>query len=418
MRDKVQSVLMELIRFPSTRGHEGPAVRYLAEQMRPVVDECAMVPIDDRLMDDPDYAFPMPGLSYRDTPNLECRVRGRGTGPTIVFNTHLDVVPPSEGQDDAFNPRAEAGLVYGRGACDAKGQAAMLFALALLLREQRYQPEGDLVFHFVVEEENGGNGTLALVRRGVQASAVVVAEPSDLAVVAAVRGAVWFELKVFGRAAHSGSAAGRISAVDKAVQAIRILQDYHDRLLAASRHLPLFDQFADPMPLTVGQFNAGRWPASVPSEAIMKGVLGFLPNTNRHQVMEGMREALRTQGDMWLREHFELSFAMLHSDGNMLPVGHPLVAALRAAVLKQGLPDRVTALTGSADPWFYQNIAGIPAVVFGPGSIAHAHARDEQIRVDDILTGARVLADFVAGFGQARSPARLAPGPNHGIYGT
>jgi acetylornithine deacetylase len=400
MRATVQRLLMELIRFPSTRGHEGPAMRYLADQMRPVVDECAIVPIDDGLMADPDYAFPLPGHTHRDAPNLECRVRGRGQGRTIVFNTHLDVVPPSEGQADAFNPRVEGGVVYGRGACDAKGQAATLFALARLLRER--PPEGDVIFHFVVEEENGGNGSLAMVRRGVKADAAVVAEPTSLAVVAAVRGAVWFELKVLGRAGHSGSVAGRVSAVDQAIQAIRILQAYHDRLLAQSRHLPLFDQFPDPMPLTVGQFNAGRWPASVPSEAILKGVLGFLPNTHWREVTEGMRAALQTEGDEWLREHFELAFTMLHSDGNMLPVDHPLVGALQAAAQRQGLPGRVTALTGAADPWFYQNMAGIPTVVFGPGSIAQAHARDEQVCLDDILTAAKVLADFVADYGQRR----------------
>jgi acetylornithine deacetylase len=171
--------------------------------------------------------------------------------------------------------------------------------------------------------------------------------------------------------------------------------------------LPLFDQFPDPMPLTVGQFNAGRWPASVPSEATVKGVLGFLPNTNRHTVMQEMRNALQVEGDAWLREHFELTFPMLRSDGNMLPVDHPLVRALRAAVQRHGLPDHVTALTGASDAWFYQNMAGIPTVVFGPGSLAHAHARDEQIRVDDILTAANTLADFVNDYGRGAD----APGP-------
>ena len=407
IRQEVQALLLDLLRFPSTRGQEGPAIRYLHDRMQPLTDECQLVPIDAALMQDPDYAFPLPGHTYRDTPNLECRIKGGGGGPTVLFNTHLDVVPASEGQVDAFDPRARDGVIYGRGACDAKGQAAMFYALARLVRERGWRPAGDLIFHFVVEEECGGNGTLAMVRRGVRADAAVVGEPSNLAVVPAVRGAVWFELRVFGRAGHSGNVAGRVSAVDKAIQAIRILQDYHDQLLAASRHLPLFDQFPDPMPLTVGQFQAGHWPSSVPSEAVLKGVLGFLPNKNRHQVMDEMRAALQQYGDEWLREHFQLSFPMLHSDGNRLPVDHPLVTALLAAARRQGLPEKVTALTGSADPWFYQNMAGIPTVIFGPGSIVHAHAKDEQVRLDDILTAAGVLADFVEDFCRAQpTPAR------------
>ena len=397
-KQKVRDLLMDLIRIPSTRGNEGPAIRYMYEKMAPLTDSCQLVEIDDAIMDDPDYAFPLPGHTYKDTPNLECVIQGSGGGRTVVFNTHLDVVPPSEGQTEAFSPREENGVIFGRGACDDKGGAANFYGLALLLRERGIRPEGDLIFHFVVEEENGGNGTLAMVRRGVEADAVIISEPTELAVVPAVRGAVWFELQVFGRAGHSGSQGVRISALDKAFEAMLILRAYHDRLLAESRGIPLFDQFEDPMPITFGQMSAGNWPASVPSRAVLKGVQGFLPNRNRHQVQEEMREALRSQGDDWLRENFELTFPMLHSDGNMIPVDHPLVTALLAAMRRNGVPEKVTAMTGSCDAWFYNNQAGIPTVVFGPGSIAHAHAKEEQVVLDDILTASSVLADFVLDF--------------------
>lgn len=392
-----QQFLMDLISIPSMRGHEGPASRYVHTKIRSLVDTCELVPIDDSIMQDPDYAFPLPGFSYADTPNVECVIKGSGEGPTIVFNAHLDVVPPSEGQTDAFNPREEKGIIFGRGASDDKGQVATLYALASLLHERGIRPKGDLIFHFVIEEENGGNGTLAMIRRGVKADAAIILESSDLAVIPAVRGAVWFELKVFGRAAHSGNAQGRISALDKAFQAIQIWRGYHDRLLAESRHLPLFNQFADPMPLTIGQCLAGTWPASVPALAVLKGLIGFLPNKNRHEVQAGLRQALLDEGDDWLREHFELSFPMLNNDGNMLPVDHPLVTGLVKTTRAHGLPGEVRAMTAACDAWLYNNQAGIPTVVFGPGSIQNAHSKEEQISMDDILKGAEVLMDFVAG---------------------
>ena len=396
IRSRVESVLMELIRIPSTRGNEGPAIRFLREQTAPWVDSSVLIPIDDAIMNDPDYAFPLPSHTYRDTPNLECLIRGKSGGPTIVFNTHLDVVPPSEGQTEAFAPRREGGRVLGRGACDAKGQAAVLFALALLLRERGIQPSGDIVFHFVIEEENGGNGTLAMIRRGVHADAAIVIEPTEMAVVPAVRGAMWFELQTSGRAAHSGSPGSRISALDKAIEAMKILRDYHDRLLAESRGLPLFDVFADPMPLTFGECKAGTWPATVPAKAVVRGVFGFLPNRTRAQVREGMIESIRNRGDAWLRDHFELTFPMLHSEGNMLAVDHPLVTSLLTTLRKNGLAEKVSAMTASCDAWLYNNQAGIPTVVFGPGSITHAHSAQEEIVLDDVLAAASVLADFVA----------------------
>jgi acetylornithine deacetylase len=395
IKRKVESLLIDLIRFPSTRGQEGPAIRFLRDQMAPWVDSCALVPIDDAIVQDPDYAFPLPGQTYRDTPNLECLIRGNERGPKVVFNTHIDVVPPSENHSDAFLPHGANGTIFGRGACDAKGQAAALFALALILRERGAGPAGDVIFHVVIEEENGGNGTLAMIRRGVRADAAIILEPTEMAVVPAVRGAMWFELQTFGRAAHSGSSQGRISALDKAVDAMRILRGYHDRLLAESRGLPLFDVFPDPMPVTFGECAAGTWPATVPAKAVVRGVFGFLPNRTRAQVRNGMIEAIRSEGDEWLRDHFELTFPMLHSEGNMLSIDHPLVTSLLGAVRKNQVREKISAMTASCDAWLYHNQAGIPTVVFGPGSLRHAHSAQEEIVLDDILTAASVLADFV-----------------------
>jgi acetylornithine deacetylase len=395
IREATREFLLDLIRIPSTRGHEGPASRFVLSKIEPFVDVCQLVEIPDSIQNDPDYAFRLPDFSYRDNPQVECRIHGLGTGPSVVLNAHLDVVPPSEGQADAYSPRIEGDAVYGRGAVDDKGQAAALFALSMSLYHAGTRPPGEVIIHFVVEEENGGNGTLAMVRRGVKADRAVVLEASEFHVVPAVRGAVWFELEVYGRAGHSGNVAGRISAVDEAFEAIEILQGYHDRLLEDSRHLPLFDMYEDPMPLTIGQFDAGNWPASVPSKAVLKGLIGFLPNRNRFEIQKALRHALESEGDDWLRQNFKLSFPMLNSDGNMLPVDHPLVEDLLGSLERNGLPRRVRAMTAACDAWFYNNIAAIPTVVFGGGSLAYAHAKDEHILLQDIYTTAEVLTDFV-----------------------
>ncbi len=391
---KAERLLCELIRLPSTPGQEAAAMecaaRYFAE-----LGTVERIPLSNALREDEDYSDPIPDLQYDGRCNLRVRLPGTGGGRSLLFNTHLDVVPPSPGQEQPFEPRVVGGVVLGRGACDAKGQVAALFLALAALRRLGVSLKGDVLAHLVVEEEVGGNGTLAMVRHGEQADACIVMEPTDARIFSSVRGAVWFRVTCTGKAGHSGRAGDTVSALKMATRVMAILEEYHARLLAASRGIPLFDTFPNPMPLTFGKLQAGNWPATAPSQAILEGVLGLLPNKTRYQVMEEMRQAIAAGGDEWLREHCTLQFLYRH-DAHVTSTDHPLVTGLQACCRETGATGEVTAMTASCDSWFYSNQLGIPTVVFGPGSLRFAHSNEEQIALADLAAAAAILARFVA----------------------
>lgn len=367
--------------------------------MKDQCDEIEMRYIKDFIVNDQDYAFPIENHTYQNNPNLFARIKGNGGGKSVVFNTHVDVVPPSTGQEDPFNPIIKADRVFGRGACDAKGQIAVLVRLIQMLKEQNLPLKGDLIFNFVIEEECGGNGTLSMIRDGIKADAAIVMEPSGMAIVPAVRGAVWFEIIVYGKSGHSGSSGNTVSAIKKAYEVIQILENYHDRLLNESRGFnPLFDQFQNPMPVTFGDLHSGVWPAITPSKAVLRGVFGFLPNKNRNQIKEEMENEIRTYGDDWLKNNFEINFNMLHSDGNVIDINHPLVESLKSSVEYFGYEGKITAMPASCDAWLYNNQLKIPTVVFGPGSLKYAHSNEEQISVNEIIDASNILLDFIKNF--------------------
>lgn len=393
--DEAVSMLCELIAIPSTRGHEGPAARYLQERLSAVVDASDLVPVPKDLEQDPEYSFPLEDLSYTDRPNLRLLKRGTGAGRSLIINTHMDVVPPSLGQEQPFEARLEDGVVCGRGACDCKGQIATLYLCLAALKELGVELRGDLIGHLVIEEECGGNGTLAFVRGADRADAALVLEPTELKILPSVRGAVWFTTTCYGRAGHSGQAQRTVSALKEAIGALDILEGYHDRLLAASKGHPLYDAFDNPMPITFGTMEAGDWPAMAPNRATFQGVLGFLPTRTKEQVMAQMREALVAEGGDWLPEHFDMDFIYRH-DCSEVPVDHPLVQALEAACRSSDREPQVAAMPASCDAWFYSNLIGVPAVVIGAGSLGVAHSSQEQIPVADMVQGAQILARTIA----------------------
>jgi len=390
-------LLCDLIRIPSVRGFEGPVNRHLATVFEPLVNEAKLISIPDSFQSDPDYRWPVEDFTYKDTENLRLRLGSTGNGKNLLLNAHVDVVPPSQGQDKPWEPQVIDGSVIGRGACDDKGQIAVLYLVLKTMKELDIQPAAEVTIDFVVEEENGGNGSLWMTRHPVSADAAIVMEPTRMRICPAVRGAVWFTLTLTGKAGHSGSASTTVSAIKLAQQAMTELEKYHDDLLAESRgHNPLFDAFDNPMPVTFGQIQAGDWPATSPAQAIVKGVFGFLPNKRVAEVQAGMQQALACSQDSWLRENFQLEFNMLNSDENEISEDHPLVTSLSAALLKSNQSTELIALTGSCDAFFYNNILEIPTVVFGAGDLwKYAHANNEQIKIEDIMNTALVVLNFI-----------------------
>lgn len=386
-----QHFLCELIRFPSTSGRETAAMEYLEREFSNLGLDVQRMPLSDSLVDDPDYSDPVPGLKYDGRFNLVVSRNGEGGGRSMILNTHVDVVPPSEGMEEAWNGNLKEGTVFGRGACDAKGQVATLYLLMRLIDSTKLPLAGHVILHFVVEEENGGNGSLAMVRAGKVADGCIVMEPSDNQVFTSIRGAVWFRLVLRGKAGHSGAAGQTRSALLMARDAIGILEDYHHELLERSRGFELFDRYPNPMPITFGRLHAGNWPAAAPSEAVLEGVLGFLPNMSKEDVCQEMRAVLLERGGDSLAENMELSFMYRH-DCSVLDPSHPLPRCILECASELGRNLRVSGMPASCDAWFYKNFLGIPTVVYGPGSLKVAHSKEEQIELSQIAESAALLA--------------------------
>jgi acetylornithine deacetylase len=131
--------------------------------------------------------------------------------PTVVLSTHIDCVPPF------FPSSVEHGLLYGRGACDAKGALAAQVTAAERLRESGEERVGLL---FVVGEERGSDGAVAANAISPGPAFLVNGEPTESKLGLATRGAFRVKLKATGRAAHSSQPERGISAIDLLIDAL------------------------------------------------------------------------------------------------------------------------------------------------------------------------------------------------------
>jgi acetylornithine deacetylase len=386
--------LCELIRFPSTHGEEGAVQEFARRGFTDLGWEPEAIPFPEGLASDPEYTRTDESKPCGGRANFVVRVPGEGSGRSLILNSHTDVVPARD-WPEAFSPRVEGDLVVGRGASDAKGNVAVIYLVAAALRELGVRLAGDLELQVVIEEEVGGNGSLALIRQGHRADGVVVLECSDLKLHPANRGVIWFRATVEGKPVHMGKIREGVSAIDKTYELIQVWRRLEGQLIAESADQPLFAMYEQPVQMNVGVMHAGEWPAMVPARSVIEGGFGFLPNRSLADIKRELLAAVEREGSDWLRSHYRLEFPKLHNDAFATPVDHPLVTGMSAALREAGLDDTPTGWIVSCDARLFAKVGGMPTVVFGAGTLADAHSNRESVRLADIARAAEVLVQFV-----------------------
>lgn len=392
---QVLDLARQLISFESTVGNEGPIVDFLAEYLTQAGLRAERVPVPEEIVGDPEYTAVPGHTGYAGRDNLVVSLHGGGDGRSLIINTHCDVVP---GPSGLFRPRQEGDLIYGRGACDAKGQIATAVLALLALRDEDIRLRGQATLQIVIEEEAGGNGSLSLIRQGYRADAALVMEPTALRVHPANRGALWFRLEVKGRSVHMGKWYEGVNAIQEMTGLLATLRQYEDRLRAESRGHPLFPDDPSPVVVNFGTIRGGDWPASVAGDCIVEGGIAFLPNKRLADIRKEMREAIENEAGDWAKANYSLTFERLHNDAYETPTGDPAVQALCAAADEVRGPQPPTGFIASCDARLFALEGGMPTVVFGPGNLGFAHSKNEQVSSVEIAQAAEILARFVVDY--------------------
>jgi succinyl-diaminopimelate desuccinylase len=309
-------------------------------------------------------------------------------GPLVVLVGHVDTVPPSGGE----RPSRDGDAVVGRGAADMKGPIAAALAAASALRRAGTPMAGSLVFHLAADEELAGiHGTKVLWERGLLTQdAAIVGEPSELQVGLAERGGAWFTATAYGTAAHG-------SQPERGVNAITSMARFLLRLpeVLPDREHPLVGSPSVNAALIAG----GSAPNVVPDRCEVDIDRRIVPGeTDPDEVRApflALVASLREQHpevdiQVALREWTDAAEAS--PDTDIARIAADAVAASR------GARPALVGFTGITDARFYINLARIPTVICGPGSLTVAHTANESVPFDELVAGAQSYARMFAAF--------------------
>jgi acetylornithine deacetylase len=398
------SFLERLVAAPSTVGHEAAAQEIVAAELARLGFQVRAVPVP------PETAASAPGgvaqSSYAGRDNVLGRLNP-GTGPSLLLNGHIDVVPAGAAMWSAppFSPRRVNGWMTGRGAGDMKGGFAMgMLAIEALRAVMPDALAGELAFLSVIEEECTGNGTLAACRSGVLGDAVVMLEPTSLDLLIGGVGVLWAEISIDGISAHAEAADRAVNPVRFVPTVLRALADFETEMNATADDAA-FSEVASPYNVNAGTLDAGDWPSSVPGQARLGVRVGFPRAWTPQQALDRLQAKLAevARRDPWLSEHVpsarELGY---RAEGYLLSPDHPLASAMADAHswAHTKAPRRLV-MGSTTDARYYLNQFGVPALAYGPRA-RNIHAADEAVELASIVGGARTLARFIARYFAAR----------------
>lgn len=302
-----------------------------------------------------------------------------GTGPDLLWNTHLDTVPADPGWTrEPWTPTWEGDRLYGLGSNDAKASLAAMSAALIRLTEN--PPACRVTLTLVCQEETGGKGTEAvwpwLVADGFQPAGIVVGEPTGLDAAIWQRGLLILRLIERGDACHAANA-DRLGARNPIFALAEDLARLRSKSLP--EHPGLGRTTLQP---TVAEGGDAR--NRVPGQASCVLDVRTVPGLSHQELTVELQAGL------------EGSFEVLSE--RLVPFSadpdSAVVLAARAA-------RPATKTFGSAtmsDLVFFQ---GLPGIKCGPGDTARSHTPDEFVLGAEVVEGAEFYEGLARAFGEA-----------------
>jgi acetylornithine deacetylase len=354
MADKpVVELLKQLMAIPSISEEEYEIGQFLSGHLKSLGYTVELIPIDKSGRRNNVYAY-----------------LGSSRRTRVCLTSHMDTVPPH------IPWSVKGDIIYGRGSCDDKGPMAAQIMATEELRAEGILVDGDVSLLFVVGEEKGGPGMLAVSDMDLSWEAIIFGEPTEGKLAIGHKGHYVFEVITKGVACHSGYPERGRSANSTLISLLDELK---------SLDFPV-SELLGPSTFNCGKISGGVAYNVLAADAY--ALCAIRVATGLGVIEQRVEEVVAKYPGATLKKSFAYPETLLDHEVEgwsdpwcsfaiILATCSPhmlIVEYLGLESMPVSFGTDIPRLRGNHKKYLY-----------GPGSILHAHGADEQVAIPDIL---------------------------------
>ena len=406
-REELIRLTQELVRIPSVRregsgGNEKEIALFVARLLEDMGLEVVVEEVES------------------GSPNVIAVLQGAKNGPCLMFECHTDVVTEGDASQWKYGPfegKLVGNRIYGRGACDTKGNLAAAIKAVQAISQSGIPFHGRILLGILVDEEGMMRGVKHFIRQrwaeGVNAA--IVCEPVDNHLCISQKGALRAELITTGKMSHGAMPLSGLNPIPPMISILEKMRQLEEEEIARLGKHPFLgypsitptvlqapvkgEPQLNVLPYQCRALLDIRTIPGQPHEVLKKQLEDIVREEER-----SIQESLQSGPLREIRDNLEKGLSKgtlfeakldIFEDRPWTITGEnePVVQAVsKAYQIVTGENPIYDGVPGATDGTFLSAWAGVPIVTIGAGKRMVPHQKDEWISVDDLSLIAKIYA--------------------------
>ena len=330
-------------------------------------------------------------------PNVRAMWEGDRPGKTLLFEAHTDVVTegsPEDWDHPPFGAERDGGRIYGRGACDTKGNLAAAVVAVRAVRDSGVSFPGRLILCHPVDEEGMMSGIKAFIEQGhaEEVDAAVICEPEENQLCIRQKGALRVEVTLRGTMAHGAMPQSGVNPVTRAARFVVAVEELEGEEVERYGEDPFLGYPSLTPTILMGPGSGEPQVNVIPSTAYVALDIRTVPDQSHRDLVERMEDIIARLASE--DPDFDATLEVIEErPPTETRKDEPLVRAMaRAYDHLTGEEPAYNGVPGTTDGTFLYAWAGIPIVTTGAGDREIPHHADEWIDEEELLTTCKLYA--------------------------